>query len=438
MNYLIGLDIGTSSVKGVLLSISGEIKKCITKKHNYYTMEGLKVLDADGFCQNCFNVLRELKSELETEDKILAISSSGAGGNTMFLKDGKPISPIYGWQNTFDAEKTERILHSLSKEYVYETTGWPKLSCMPLPLFAYIRENHPEFIDESDKICMHIEYMNYRLTENWGITMSMGTTFNLINHKEKDYDEKILSVLGIDKEKLPPIMGNCKVLGLVSKKASQETGIDEGTPVVLGSFDHPSAARGAGVFNESEILISCGTSWVVFVPFSKREVPISKNMLTDPYMSPDGNWCGMKSLTSVSETIDKYMNKYLGGISFEQLDVLADKSSLGANGLLLDDDTDTSGFEKTDIARAIMECIVLKLNDFLKIYAKDVKKIHLVGGITKSKVWSRVISEVTGKKVEVVNGEHAGAVGSAIMAGVGIGLFENEIEAFDLIYRKEV
>ncbi len=437
MNYLVGLDIGTSSVKGVLLSVSGETKKCITKKHNYCTMEELKVLDADEFCQNCFDVLRELKSELETEDKILAICSSGAGGNTMFLKNGTPISPVYGWQNTFDAEKTERILYSLSTEYVYETTGWPKLACMPLPLFAYIRENHPGFIDESDKICMHIEYLNYRLTGNWGITMSMGTTFNLINHKEKDYDEKILSVLGIDKGKLPPIMENCKVLGQVSKKASQGTGIDEGTPVVLGSFDHPSAARGAGVFNENEILISCGTSWVVFVPFSKREVPISKNMLTDPYMAPDGNWCGMKSLTSVSETIDKYMKKYLGEVTFEQLDALADKAPLGANGLLLGDDTDTSGFEKSDIARAIMECIALRLDEFLKIYAKDARKIRLVGGITKSKVWCRVISEITGAKVSVVNGEHAGAVGSAIMAGVGIGLFENEIEAFNSIYRKE-
>ena len=85
-----------------------------------------------------------------------------------------------------------------------------------------------------------------------------------------------------------------------------------------------------------------------------------------------------------------------------------------------------------------MESIAKGLVDFLEMLNVKADTIRLVGGITKSKVWIRVISEVTGKRVEVVNGEHAGAVGSAIMSGVGIGLFENEIEAFNSIYRKEV
>ena len=438
MNYMIGLDIGTSSVKGVLFSESGKIKKHITKKHNYHTYEGLKVLDADKFCKNCFEVLKNLGSELENDEKVLAICSSGASGNIMFLKDGKPISPVYGWQNSYDEEITEKVISSLDTDYVYKTTGWPKLKCMPLPAFAYIREKNPQMMDNSDMICMHIEYLNYRLTGNWGITMSMGTTFNLINHNEKDYDKKILSVLGIDREKLPPIMDNCTVLGFFTEKASEDTGIDVGTPVVLGTFDHPSAARGAGVFFENEILISCGTSWVVFVPYVKRENPQSKNMLTDPYMAPKGNWCGMKSMTSVSEKIDKYIKKYLGNISFEELDTLADSAPVGANGLELGDNTNTEGYSKNDIARAIMESIAKGLVEFLEMLNVKADTIRLVGGITKSKVWIRVISEVTGKRVEVVNGEHAGAVGSAIMAGVGIGLFENEIEAFNSIYRKEV
>jgi len=84
-----------------------------------------------------------------------------------------------------------------------------------------------------------------------------------------------------------------------------------------------------------------------------------------------------------------------------------------------------------------MECIAIRLNEFLKVYAKDAKKIRLVGGITKSKVWCRVISEITGVNVSVVNGEHAGAVGSAIMAGVGVGIYENEKKAFYSIYGEE-
>ena len=437
MEYLIGLDIGTSSVKGVLMSTDGEIKSCKTKKHTYYEDGDFKTLDADEFCQGCFDVIKEIKSEISAEDKILAICPSGASGNLMFVKNGEASSPVYGWQTKYDAGICDKIIGEINPDYIYETVGWGKLSSFPLAALAYFKHTNPDLISESDTICMHIEYLNYCLTGKWGITPSMGTPFYLINQEKGDYEQKILDTIGIENSKLPPIMDNCTVLGELTQCAAEKTGLDKDTKVVLGTFDHPSAARGAGVFDEDEILISCGTSWVVFVPLSKRGKATSQKMLTDPFMYPDGNWCGMKSLTSVSDTIDKYMKKYLGGISFEELDALADKAPLGANGLLLDDDTDTSGFEKSDIARAIMECIAIRLNEFLKIYAKDAKKIRLVGGITKSKVWCRVISEITGAKVSVVNGEHAGAVGSAIMAGVGVGVYENEKKAFYSIYGEE-
>lgn len=437
MEYLIGLDVGTSSVKGVLMSADGEVKSCKTKKHTYYEKNGFKTLDADEFCEGCFEVLKELKSVLEPDDKILAICPSGASGNLVFVKNGRASSPVYGWQTKYDSEITDKILGDIEADFVYETVGWGKLSSFPLAALAYFKETNPGLIADCDMVCMHIEYLNYCLTGKWGITPSMGTPFYLINQEKRDYEPRFLKAFGIDKSKLPPIVENCTVLGELTDAAAEKTGFDTDTKVIPGTFDHPSAARGAGVFDEGEILISCGTSWVVFAPYSKRAVPQSQKMLTDPFMYPNDNWCGMKSLTSVSETIDKYMKKYLGDISFEELDNLADRAPRGANGLLLGDDTDTSGFDRCDIARAIMEAIALRLNEFLKVYAKGAKKIRLVGGITNSKVWCRVISEITGVRVSVINGEHAGAVGSAIMAGVGVGIYENEKKAFYSIYGEE-
>ena len=434
MEYLIGLDIGTSSVKGVLMSKQGEVVLCKTKKHIYSQVDEFKTLDADLFCQGCFDVIKELTENLSDTDNIAGLCSSGASGNLVFVKSGKAISPVYGWQTKYDAQITDEVLADIDTDFVYKTSGWPRNNSFPLDALAYFRQTNPLLIEKCDIICMHIEYFNFLLTGKWGITPSMGTPFYLINQEKAEYEQKYLDVLGIDKAKLPPIMEHCSVLGEINEYASEKTGLKKGTPVVLGTFDHPSAARGAGVFDEGEVLISCGTSWVVFVPCQKREESQSKRMLTDPFMYPKGNWCGMKSLTSVSQTIDNYIKKYLGDISFEELDKLSDKAPIGANGLILDDDTDTSGYEKTDIARAIMESIAIRLDKFLKEYASKTQTVRLVGGITKSEVWCRVISEVTGKKAEVINGEHAGAVGSAIMAGVGTGLYENEKSAFKLIY----
>lgn len=435
MNFFIGLDIGTSSVKGVLMSVDGKIEACKTKKHNYYEDSAFKVLDADKFCDSCFEVIKELDESLSEDDRVVSLCASGASGNLMFVKDGKAFSPVYGWQNSFDEKITEKNLSSVTRDDVYKTVGWPKLNSFPLAALSYIKETNPELINKSDTVCMHIEYLNYKLTGKWGITPSMGTPFYLIDQEKAEYKKEYLDLLGIREEQLPPIMKLCSVLGGVTYEASEKTGLKEGTQVVLGSFDHPSAARGAGVFDEDEILISCGTSWVVFIPFSNRSKPQSKKILTDPFMHPYGNWCGMKSMTSVAETIEKFTAKYLGDVSYEEFDKLSNESVLGANGLIIDDEnSDVSGYEKSDIARAIMESIARRLDSFLTVLEVDAKVIKLVGGITNSPVWCKVISEVTGKEVEVVNGEHAGAVGSAIMAGVGIKVYKSEKGAFYNIY----
>lgn len=437
MNCLIGLDIGTSSVKGVLMSTNGEVRCCKTKKHRYTETNGFKTLDADEFCESCFEVIKALGNELSSRDRVIAVCPSGASGNLLFVKDGKAISPVYGWQNEFDRKITEKKLSHFEPDFVYRTVGWKKINSFPLAALAYFRQTAPKLTDDADIICMHIEYLNYRLTGKWAITPSMGTPFYLINQETNAYEQSFLDELGIDKSKLVPIVKNCTILGNVCDTMTEKTGLSKDTLIVPGTFDHPSAARGAGVFDEGEVLISCGTSWVVFTPFAERNIPMSKEMLCDPFMYPDGNWCGMKSLTSVADTIDSYIKKYLGDISYEEFDSLADISPIGANGVTVGDGEDVSGRERSDIARAIMENIAHRLNEFLKIYAENSQTVRLVGGIAKSKVWCRVISEITKKDVKVINGEHAGAVGAAIMAGVGAGIYENEKQAFNMAKFRE-
>ncbi len=431
MDYLIGLDIGTSSVKGVLTDVNGKTVKCKNEKYSYHFKDGLKLLDADEFCGICFRVIKELVSELPQNGKIAALCSSGASGNLMFVKDGESCSPVYGWQNEIEAEIINKHLCGLSGEDVYNTVGWPKINSFPLAVLAYVKEKTPELIHTADTVCMHIEYLNYKLTGKWGITPSMGTPFYLINQKTGLYHKEYLNLFGIEERQLPPIMDNCTVLGGVNRFASEKTGLKEETPVVLGTFDHPSAARGAGVFDKEHILVSCGTSWVVLVPFSDRETPLSMNMLVDRFMYPEGGWCGMLSLPSVAEKIERYTQKYIGNVSYKEFDELADSSEYGAHGLIIDgNEENISRYNKSDIARAIMESIAKELDGVLKKVKTDAKEITVVGGITNSKVWLKVISEITGKRITVVNGECAGAVGSAAMAGVGAGIFKNEKDVF--------
>ncbi|MBE6564430.1 MAG: hypothetical protein E7655_04040 [Ruminococcaceae bacterium] len=432
MEYLVGLDIGTSSVKGVLMSRDGKVATVKTKKHNYYWEDKFKLLNAEDFCENCFSVIKEISDTLSEGDNIAAVCVSGAGGNLMLVKDGKSCSPVYGWQTFYDDEITNKTLSKMTKP-VYDVVGWPsKLKTFPLAALAYLKGTNPEAIENADTVCMHIEYLSYKLTGAWGITRSMGTTFFLIDQEKGEYYQEYLDMLGLRKEQLLPILPNCSIQGRVNAYAAEKTGLKEGTPVIPGTFDHPSAARGAGVMDENNVMVSCGTSWVVFIPYATRQIPFSKGMLIDPFMAPEGNWCGMKSMPSVSETIDKYMTTFLGDISVKEFDKLAAESSLGCNGLVIEDEnTDVSGYSRPDIARAIMENIARRLKEFFEVLDVKTDTVKLVGGITNSKPWCDVVAEITGKKVLVVNGEHAGAIGSAIMAGVGVGFYPNEKDAFN-------
>ena len=342
MEYLVGIDVGTSAVKAVLMSYSGEIKNVKTKKSTYYFENNMKLMDAEIFCENCFDAIKELVSELKEDENIAALCVSGAGGNLMLVKDGKSCSPFYGWQTKFPIDETEKILSSLTKDDVYKTVGWPKLQSFPLSGLAYLKQTNPSLIDSMDTACMHIEYFNYKLTGSWGITRSMGTTFFLIDQEKGQYCEEYLKLLGIGEDKLMPIVDNCTVIGKINSYACKKTGLKEGTAVIAGTFDHPAAARGAGVIKENEVLVSCGTSWVVFVPYEKRELPQKKGMLTDPFMSPNGNWCGMKSLSSVSETIEKLKKTYLGEVSYAEFDELAQSAPYGCNGLVIEDENSDS------------------------------------------------------------------------------------------------
>ena len=121
---------------------------------------------------------------------------------------------------------------------------------------------------------MSIEYLNYILTGKWGLSPSMGTPFYLLDQEKGEYSELLLNKFGISKQQLPPIMSKGTVLGTVDSDIGYQLGLKPDTKIVLGSFDHPSCATGAGVYGFDEVLLSCGTSWVEFFPMENRKKAI--------------------------------------------------------------------------------------------------------------------------------------------------------------------
>ncbi len=440
MRYLIGLDIGTSSVKGVLMSVDGKIKKEAHASFTYETEGDIVEISADSFLASCVSAIKTL-ADAASDGEICGICSASASGNLVLVdEDGKPTTPIINWQDKRVNGEPAEVLGDIDLDALYKRIGWPfGGKAFPLAQACYMKKHSPELLEKCGKVAMSTEYLYYVMTGKWGISGSAGTPFYFIDQVSEKYIPELLEALGLDECRFPPIMPCGSILGATTDEFSQKTGIPAGIPVVLGTFDHPSAARGAGVLNEGELLLSCGTSWVGFFPIKDREKIADAKMLIDPFLAPNGCWGAMTSVASVSARIKLYVERYIDSSdkAFDELSLLAKKSVAGANGLdinLFDepDDKKILAFPKEHIARAICEGAVNLLKaklDTLKEKGISADCAVMVGGPSENPVLVELISEMCGFPVKVTHGASAGAVGAAIMAGIGIGEYKDEKHA---------
>jgi len=438
LKCFIGLDIGTSAVKAVALAQNGKVLAEKSAAFTYKKDGKSCLLAPEHFLDACFSVIQYLSQAVGDQYTVAAICPCCASGNLMLLDaQMQPIIDIIGWQSCI--EKAEYATYYTEEEIrrVYETVGWPALNGFPVSYLPWIRKNRPDIHAKTSMVCMSAEYLNFVLTGKWGISVSMGTPFYIMDQEKGVYSDMLLEKYGITQQQLPPIMDKGTALGTVKAEIAQRLGVSPDTMVVLGSFDHPSCATGAGVYDYDEVLLSCGTSWVEFFPMESRQKAIATGLLVDRYMLDGAPYCVMSSVTSLSEKIDALKARYLPGASFAEVDALILSSEKGCGGLEFDfTDADmerAEGCEKRHIARAIYESAAKLLKKkFKDAEAKGLvpSKITMVGGITNSSVCMQVIAQTLEKDIKVVNGVLSGAAGAAMLAGIGAKAFVNEKDAF--------
>lgn len=430
MKYSIGLDIGTSAVKGILADENETIIKSAQAPFTYTHLENKGVtISVDDYLSACCEVLRTLSAALPEDGVLVGVCEASASGNLLLLdKENNPITLIFSWQDKRVTTETEEVLGKELTESIYPVIGWGCKNTFPLALLSWLKIHEPETLKRAAFVTMSTEYLNFTLCSKWGISPSAGTPFHLIEQKTGTYYKPFLEKLDIDESMLPPVLPIGTQIGTVTKEAAQKTGLPEGTPVMLGTFDHIAGGIGANITKPGEMLLSCGTSWVFFLPIKTREMSIGAGLLTDPFLSQfGGSWCAMKSLPSIALNINEYVHRYISKDKdcFTKLDEYCLEAKSDAHGLTIDpfvhpdDAPDLKGFDKRDIARALMVGVSGKLNETLNLLSDmgvSPKKIVMIGGPSRSKVWQSVIAEITGIDVAPANGAFTGALGAAKIA----------------------
>lgn len=461
MQYLIGLDLGTSACKAVLVSPDGELSASHTVKTEFiYPKEGFVEISPAVYYKAVCSAIRGLVKELPKGSRVHAVSCAAASGNTLLLdKKMQPLTNIISWLDTRGVGKEDEIAADIDVESVHSITGWPWSGRFPLVHLLWLKKYEEKKYRKAGHYGMALDWLYYRFTGRFVLDHSTAATFYLQNQLKQDYHEPFLTALEIQKDRLPALQPSGTAVGTFTKEAAHDTGLDESTLLVSGSFDHPSAARAAAVFENGQLLLSLGTSWVGFFPVKDRNPVIEQGLLCDPYLYPGGPFGAIFSIPAVGGNIDAYVNSLFahqqpGSERFAAFNRAAAEAEPGAGGLRINpfvkkegafvngddsiEDTVKTLLQKhsaADISRAVMEGAAFELKkriDSLQPLGFAPTRINLSGGPSSSTVWAQIVSEVNASKIEVLYGQDAGAAGAALLAGIGCGFYSDEWSASEI------
>ena len=425
--FFLGLDIGTTAIKGVVIDKGGNVVAESSKSSQFITpYKGWFETDPEKHYQDVCQVIKELNRK--TPGKITALSMAAASGNALLTDDvGKPLINIINWMDQRAAENPPKILSGLSVAELKQVTGWPCIDSFPLAQFAWLQENEPEIYKRAGRYCMSSDWLLFRFTGQWLMDYSTATTSHLQEQATYTYHKKFLNLLDIPENKLSRLVPSAYCAGNLTEQALADTGLSKSTRIITGSFDHPSAARAVGVMEPGQLMLSCGTSWAGFFPVQDRQKIIDLDLLCDPFLAPEGGaWGAIFAVPYIGRTIDWYIENIIAPETenkYEIFDELAAKANPGAGGLKINlrKAPEHINAARENISRAVMEGAAELLNEKLQELASSGISFNsavMVGGPSKSPVWPQIVKEITGINL-TVGSQHAGAKGAAIIAKTG-------------------
>ena len=427
---LIGLDLGTSAIKGVLTDGLGTVlAEAAVDVRFLHPHEGWVEVEPELQYRNVCRVIRELAAA--APGGIVALAMAAASGNTLLTDaGGAPLMNTINWMDRRAEQEPPATLAGLTVAEVTRIAGWPCIHTFPLAHLAWLREHRPALYATAGHYGMDTDWLLYRLTGKWLMDHSTATTFHLQEQLAGSYHDPFLKRLGLLQEKLSVLTDSGVVAGPLTPQAARMTGLPERTRVVTGCFDHPAAARAVGVLAPGQLMLSCGTSWVGFTPHPDRQAILDAQMLCDPFLSADhGAWGGIFSVPQIGRAIDWYVDNVIAPGEADRLRVFNDAAAEacpGAGGLSIDLRLPPRAIraDRRNVSRAVMEGAARLLNEkilALRAHGFRYDRAVMVGGPAQSPVWPGIVAGVTGLDV-AVGARSSGAQGAAILAGIGVGV----------------
>lgn len=435
----IGVDLGTSAVKLLLMDGGGKIHKIDSKEYPlYFPKSGWSEQNPeDWFLQSAAGI-RELTAGCDKSD-IAGISFGGQmHGLVMLDADDNVIRPAILWNDGRTGEETEYLNKTIGKEKLSEYTANIAFAGFTAPKILWVQKHEPENFAKIAKIMLPKDYLAYRLSGVFCTDMSDASGMLLLDVKNRCWSQKMLDICGIRESQLPKLYESYEAVGVIKPEVARELGLPEGIKVIAGAGDNAAAAVGTGTVGDGMCNISLGTSGTIFI--SSAKFGVDENNALHSFAHADGSYHLMGCMLSAA-SCNKWWNEEI----LKTKDYAAEQASISrlgenqvfylpylmgersphnnpdARAMFLGMSMDTT---REDMTQAVLEGVAFGLRDSFEV-AKSlgirIERTKICGGGAKSILWKKMIANIMGIKVDVIESEEGPALGGAMLAAVGCG-----------------
>lgn len=443
----IGIDLGTSAIKLLLMETSGRIEKIVSREYPLsFPCSGWSEQNPLDWYDAMIDGLQELLLECNRK-QVDGISFGGQMHGLVTLDaKGDVVRPAILWNDGRSAEETTYLNEQIGKDRLLDYTGNIAFAGFTAPKILWMQKKEPDLWEKVDKIMLPKDYLAYRLSGAFSTDYSDASGTLLLDVKNKCWSNEMLDICGVRREQLPELYESYAVVGTLKKKIADALGVSEQVKIIAGAGDNAAAAVGTGTVGANHCNLSLGTSGTIFV--TSDTYSDAKNGALHSFAHADGGYHLMGCMLSAASCNKWWMDEILQTSDYareqEQIHRLGENSVFflpylmgerspyndpKARAAFLGMSMDTT---RADLTQAVLEGVAFGQRDSLEIARSQgivIDASRICGGGAKSALWRKILADVLNVRLEQVATEEGPGYGAAILAAVGCGAYADVSDA---------
>ena len=451
--YYIGVDLGTSAVKLIMMEKDGTIVSSVSKEYPlYFPNPGWSEQKPEDWKAAVLEGLKELVKDFDAT-QVAGISFGGQMHGLVVLDENdNVIRPAILWNDGRTQKETDYLNNVIGKDVLSAETANIAFAGFTAPKILWMKANEPENFAKIKKIMLPKDYIAYVLSGVFSTDYSDASGMLLLDVKNKKWSKKMCEICGVDESMLPKLYESYEVTGTVKPEIAKEIGFTDNVKVCAGAGDNAAAAVGTGVVGDGGCNISLGTSGTVFI--SSAKFGVDENNALHSFDHADGNFHLMGCMLSAASCNKWWMDEIIKTKDYaaEQTNI----TKLGENHVFFlpylmgerspHNNPDARGTfigltmdsTREDMTQAVLEGVAFGLRDSIEVARSlgiPLTKTRICGGGAKSPLWRKMITNIMNMEVERITSEEGPGLGGAMLAAVGCGEYASVEEAAKAIVK---